>query len=913
MTLLKPGRGAPNIVVGDGRADLEQLGSATLNLLALRDVSTLVESIVDTVAALAGTPHAYLGLADSETGELTVRAGTGVFASLVGYASPSGHGFSGRLRAAGHRAVVTEYAAWSGRCQEVAALGVRTLLEVPLGVRRLGDGILGAALTEVDRVFPESQVELVTHIGQLAALNLENAHLDGLAQSELRERQRVEEELRDLIAWLQRSEDELRRSRAETIARLAHAAEFRSLETAVHVERMSRYCATLASRTGLSDERIELLRVASTLHDVGKIAIPDGILLKPGPLTVDERRVMMRHAEIGNELLSGSSSEVLELAATVALTHHERVDGTGYPRGLAGGAIPIEGRIAAVADVFDALLSDRVYRRALPLAEALEIMGTGRGSHFDPEILDLFVESLPDLEAPQARPTADLEASQFTPAALLRPARVTTARGSRRVLDLAGLSSACMEAMHLLDEIGDGKEAVDLAMAELTDGWEGKLIASVYVIEHERLWAITQRGYLDVVHDGFPLTHGVMARAVSTGETQFVPDVSMDEDFIAGVSGLVSEVAVPFPADAPVGVFNVETVGVALPAEAATLFDPLVAALAARLASTHEGPGFDIAGLARLSVHAGSLRGTTAISDFAARTFGRLLDLESSQLTLRGVDGSSRVAGHWRRPDSQLDPLNLAALERLDRTRERAEPIASFGVLPVTALARDAADGRAPWVVWLPLRVAGNEIGTLVGRTSEREIDRDQIEAASLIAQHVAALIDIAQRLRLEQRAAATDALTGLLNRRGFEDRFAEELARAERHREVLSLLMIDFDGLKNINDLDGHVVGDRALQHLAACLRTNKRISDAAARLGGDEFAVVLTGANAVEATAIAERIRNDLLAHPADIEHNLTASFGLAVFPGDGRTAAALLSAADAALYKAKREGGNRVLTVA
>jgi putative two-component system response regulator len=235
----------------------------------------------------------------------------------------------------------------------------------------------------------------VTLLGQLAALRLENDQLHLRADVELAERLQVEEEQRDLIVWLQRSEDELRRSRAETIARLAHAAEFRSLETAVHVERMSRYCATLAARVGFPEERVELIRVASTLHDIGKIAIPDSILRKPGPLTRDEFAVMQTHTTIGARMLAGSRFAVLQTASTIALTHHERFDGVGYPAGLAGEAIPIEGRIAAVADVFDALISDRVYRPAFERAVALEMMREESGKQFDPVVLGILLESPP--------------------------------------------------------------------------------------------------------------------------------------------------------------------------------------------------------------------------------------------------------------------------------------------------------------------------------------------------------------------------------------------------------------------------------------------------------------------------------------------------------------------------------------
>jgi putative two-component system response regulator len=208
--------------------------------------------------------------------------------------------------------------------------------------------------------------------------------------------------LEDALARLESSTEQLAGSRAETIRRLSRAVEYRDPETGDHIERMSGYCALLAGRLGLD---ADAMLIASPMHDVGKIAVPDRILLKPGPLTADERLDMQRHAQVGYELLAGSDSELLELAAKIAWTHHERVDGGGYPRGLVGEAIPLEGRIAGVADVFDALTSDRVYRSALPLAEAVATMEEERGTHFDPDVLDVFVDSLDEVAAIRERST----------------------------------------------------------------------------------------------------------------------------------------------------------------------------------------------------------------------------------------------------------------------------------------------------------------------------------------------------------------------------------------------------------------------------------------------------------------------------------------------------------------------------
>jgi HD-GYP domain-containing protein (c-di-GMP phosphodiesterase class II) len=207
-------------------------------------------------------------------------------------------------------------------------------------------------------------------------------------------RAEIEQRLRESITDLERSETALAHSQEETIMRLSMAVETRDQETGSHIERMGRYCALLASKIGWNEDRCELLRIASPLHDVGKIAIPDAVLQKPGALTPDERVEMEKHALIGHQILAGSESPLLDMAAGIALTHHEHWDGGGYPNGLVGTDIPVEGRMAAIADVFDALTSDRVYRPAMTVERSLAIMSEGRGSHFDPELLDVFFDSI---------------------------------------------------------------------------------------------------------------------------------------------------------------------------------------------------------------------------------------------------------------------------------------------------------------------------------------------------------------------------------------------------------------------------------------------------------------------------------------------------------------------------------------
>jgi putative two-component system response regulator len=225
---------------------------------------------------------------------------------------------------------------------------------------------------------------------------LEHRRVLELLQSTAQDRgERLEGALQDL----ELSQTKVWASQAETIFRLARLVEFRDEETGHHLQRMSSYCGILARASGLPEERGELIRLASQLHDVGKVAIPDQILLKHGKLTPAEFEVIKGHAEIGYQMLADSTSEVVQLGAAIARNHHEWWDGGGYPRGLAGEAIPLEGRIAAVADVFDALTSDRVYRSAFPVGSAVEMMRAERGSHFDPQLLDTFLAALGEVEA----------------------------------------------------------------------------------------------------------------------------------------------------------------------------------------------------------------------------------------------------------------------------------------------------------------------------------------------------------------------------------------------------------------------------------------------------------------------------------------------------------------------------------
>lgn len=191
--------------------------------------------------------------------------------------------------------------------------------------------------------------------------------------------------------------EELQKTQLQIIQRLGRAAEYKDNETGLHVIRMSHYSRLLALAAGFSDQAADELLHASPMHDVGKIGIPDHIMLKPGPLNEEEWSIMRRHPDIGSEIMGTHDSTLLRAACVIALTHHEKWDGSGYPNGLKGESIPMIGRIVAIADVFDALTSERPYKKAWSVEDAIELIQKESGRHFDPELVRLFLKVLPKI------------------------------------------------------------------------------------------------------------------------------------------------------------------------------------------------------------------------------------------------------------------------------------------------------------------------------------------------------------------------------------------------------------------------------------------------------------------------------------------------------------------------------------
>ena len=205
------------------------------------------------------------------------------------------------------------------------------------------------------------------------------------------------DDLNQTVSELKAIYQELQEAYLDTVHRLALAAEHRDEDTGDHIVRMSRYSALLAEKLGLPADEVQNIRFAAPMHDVGKIGTPDHILLKSGKLTDQEFDLMKTHTTIGAKILGNSKAKILQVAEQIALSHHEKWNGKGYPRGLSGENIPLVGRIVALADTFDALTSKRPYKEPYPVAIALEIIKKARGQHFDPDVVDVFLENIDEI------------------------------------------------------------------------------------------------------------------------------------------------------------------------------------------------------------------------------------------------------------------------------------------------------------------------------------------------------------------------------------------------------------------------------------------------------------------------------------------------------------------------------------
>jgi diguanylate cyclase (GGDEF)-like protein/putative nucleotidyltransferase with HDIG domain len=562
--------------------------------------------------------------------------------------------------------------------------------------------------------------------------------------------------------YLRRIADEQRRTaestqlHRESMEVLARAIQAKDNGGNSHVERVQYYATALARHLDLSDRETQAVEIAALLHDIGKLAVPEHILSKPGPLTPNERMKMQIHAEVGAEIVRAVPFP--GPVAPLIRSHHERWDGCGYPSGLRGDKIPIGARILAVVDCFDALTSERPYRRAMAPDAALELLRDEAGKAFDPRIVAQFTELLPLLTPP----SNDESASKI-----------------RHASDGAA-----------------GEQSLAVTPLVGTDAYAE--IASANK-ESYTLYEIAQ----------------AMGRSMSLAETMTL------------VSSKLSAL-VPF--------------------SSCTLFVRDEAdRLHCRFATGQ---------------HAGALDGATI---------------------KEGAGLSGWVTRHER-------PLvnGAAAVE-----------FAAAG-LPDPEIRLQSA-------LVCPLIVGDRVIGTIgVFHTEAESYTEDHERVLDEISKQTAAVVHNALIFEQAQEQAFKDGLTGLANPRALQFQLAREVARARRSNSEFSLVLLDLDDFKMINDDYGHLVGDRALQEVAAMLRQTTRPYDTCIRYGGDEFVVLLASAGPAEAEERRRRIQEAVAAITVEAADGhriqLRASAGASSYPTDGLTYERLLARADRRMYKDK-----------
>ena len=580
-----------------------------------------------------------------------------------------------------------------------------------------------------------------------------------------------------LLDGLRRTNAELASAYDATIEGWARALDLRDKETEGHSRRVTEMTVRLARAIGLGEAELVDVRRGALLHDIGKMGIPDAILLKPGPLTAEEWAVMRRHPTMAYEMLRPIA--FLRPALAIPRFHHERWDGTGYPCGLAGAEIPLPARIFAAVDVWDALGSDRPYRAAWPPGKVREHLAALAGSHLDPHVVELFLATLDG--APPGRSCRPSPSSAAAAGPAPRPAD----------------EPARLAALRRYEVLDTPPEAAFDDIAELAALICEAPIALVSLVAEGRQWFKARVG-LDATET--PRSQSFCTHAILGDDLLVVPDALADPRFAA---------------------------------------NPLV---------TGE-PGIRFYAGAPLVTPDGHSLGTICVIDRVPR------DLDPAR----------------RRALGALARDVIAQLELRRRAAELGQAIA----------ARAALEDRL-----------AEQLRLATGLNDRLELQRAELERANA-------------RL-LEQ--AGTDELTGLKNRRRFDEVLAAARSAAARDGSPLSVLMLDVDRFKDYNDAQGHPAGDEVLRAVADLLAGNVRVQDLVARYGGEEFVVLLPGADEADARAAGERLRSAVELHGWP-RAPLTISVGAATSSGARRDAADLVGRADAALYASKRLGRNRV----
>ena len=697
-------------------------------------------------------------------------------------------------------------------------------------------------------------------------------------------RKELESEVTRRTEELKHAFERIKAASLDTIYRLSMAAEYKDRDTGAHIKRMSRYCAAVARRMGLDEGTVETILYAAPMHDLGKIGIPDPILVKPAKLDPVEWEIMKLHAVVGAKILAGSDAEFIRLGETIAQHHHERWDGSGYPNSLKGIEIPIAGRIAAIADVFDALTSKRPYKEPFSVEKSLAIIREGRGSHFDPDVVDAFFAIQDEILTIREQYHEDSQQAFDIPElkALLQQYNRGVLHEEPSEFRYRRVFEAAREGILMLDaETGQIVDVNPFLIQMLGYSKEEFL--------HKKLWEIglfkdvsaSKQSFAELQskkylrYEDLPLERSD-GKLINVEFVSIVYDVDNRQVIQCNIRDITER----------------KMVEEAL-AQAAER-DSAVSALASKLVSS-----ISIEDISELVLENAErlTRSTYGFVGYVDLEAGYMISPAMTKGTWE-PSASKEETSIFKKP-GELWGWVLDSRQSLLVNAPADDP--RFG---------ETAPGGIPIHNFLsvPALIGTELVGQVALANSTRSYSQHDLQLAGRLATLYAIAIKHQRTEDRIRKLAYYDPLTGLPNRALFNDRYTVALAGAKRYRKKIGIMVLDIDHFKNINDTLGHAAGDEILRDFSGMLLSILRKTDTVMRLGGDEFVIMMTDVVEPEhianvAQKVLEATRKPFKFH--DHEVRITASIGISSYPEDGEDVEILLKYADIAMYHIKETG--------
>ncbi len=740
---------------------------------------------------------------------------------------------------------------------------------------------------------PVDKMELLARVQSLLKVKAYNDLMSNYQR-------RLESEVTKSTEELRRAYESIKAASLDTIYRLSMASECKDEDTGAHIKRMSRYSAAVARRMGLTESTIETILYAAPMHDVGKIGIPDLILVKPAKLDRAEWEIMKLHTVIGARILKGSDAEFIRLGETIAQCHHERWDGSGYPFGLKGTEIPIAGRITAIADVFDALICKRPYKDPFSVDKSLAIIREGKGTHFDPEVVDAFFAIQGELLTIREQYGEDHQKAFDIPElkALLQQRR-------REELDKEPEASEVQRKKS--EDLISASESRYRRLFEATR--EGILIidAETGQIVDVNPFLVEMLGYSKEELLGKKLWEIGPSRDVSTSKQSFgelqrkeylrCEDITLERN--DGKLVNVEFVGIVYAVDdKKVVQCNIRDITERKMVEEALTRaaekDSAVSILASKLVSS-----VSISDISELVLESAERL------TYSTYGFVGYMDLEAGYMI-----SPAMVRGTWESSPSEDGTSIFKKFDGLwGWALNNRKSLLSNAPADDPRFAETAHVAiRVHNFLSAPALIGTELVGQVVLANSTRSYNQHDLELVERLAKLYAIAIQHQRTEAKIRNLAYHDPLTGLPNRALFNDRFTIALAGARRYQKKIGFMVLDIDHFKNINDTLGHGAGDEILKDFSAMLLSILRKTDTVMRLGGDEFVIMMTDAGEPEHMSKVARKILDATRKPFVFrghEVRITASIGISSYPEDGEAVEMLLKCADIAMYHIKGTG--------